>query len=166
MQLLRGINHHLLTSHADLLNPGENLKVLWMIVEAKRKKEESEKKKSLRIWAASSLMRRLWSHYELTINSPCRFPECWIETNCLWAIQLHSSVPPDKKKRRKKQRLWRRITHKAVFQQHFLFVAQTQALWEDHHTLAHTHALTQASTAPGEVTISKRQKPASRSTLK
>lgn len=47
MQLLRGINHHLLTSHADLLNPGENLKVLWMIVEAKRKQEESEKKKKV-----------------------------------------------------------------------------------------------------------------------
>lgn len=46
MQLLQGINHHLLTSRTDPLNPGENLKVLWMIVETDRKEEESEKKKS------------------------------------------------------------------------------------------------------------------------
>lgn len=45
MQLLQGINRHLLTSRADPLNPGEKLKVLWMIVETDRKEEESEKKK-------------------------------------------------------------------------------------------------------------------------
>lgn len=98
MQLLQGINRHLLTSRADPLNPGEKLKVLWMIVETDRKEEESEKKKSLRVWAALSLMGRLWGHYELTINSLCWFPEWGIETNCLSAIQLRSSVPPDKKK--------------------------------------------------------------------
>lgn len=100
MQQLRGINYHLLTSHADPLNPGENLKVLWMMVETEKEEEESEK--TLRIWAASSLMGHLWALYELTINSLCRFPEWGIETNCLLAIQLHSSVPPDKRKKKEK----------------------------------------------------------------
>lgn len=95
MQQLRGINHHLLTWRADPRPPGGNLKVLWMAVEAARKKEQREK-------SVSSLMGLLWSLYELTINSLCRFPEWGIETNCLWAIQLRSSVPPDKKKRRQK----------------------------------------------------------------
>lgn len=49
MQLLWGINHHLLTSRADPVNPGENLKVLWMIAETEIKEEEGreEKKKAL-----------------------------------------------------------------------------------------------------------------------
>lgn len=45
--------------------------------------------------AVSSLMGCLWGLHELTINSLCRFPEWGIETNCLSAIQLHSSAPRD-----------------------------------------------------------------------
>lgn len=141
MQLLRGINHHLLTPHADPLNPGENLKVLWMIVDTERKGEESEKK-SLRIWAASSLMGRLWGLYELTINSLCRFPEWGIETNCLLAIQLHSSVPPDKKKKRKKRWLWRRITHKAVFETFPFCFADIGPMGRPPYMCVHSHTLT------------------------
>lgn len=117
MQLLRGINNNLLTSCSDPLNPRENLKVLWIIVETAKTDEEIEKK-SPRVWGASSHMGRVWGLYELTINSLCRRPESRIETNCLLAIQLRSSVPPDKEKERKrrKQWLWRQITHKAVFE--------------------------------------------------
>lgn len=149
MQLLRGINHHLLTLCADPLNPGENLKVLWMVVETERK-EEYEKKKS------SSLMGCLWSLFELTINSLCRFPEWRIETNCLLAIQLRSSVPPDKKKKRKEKRdgcegeLPIRL-----FLKHFLFVLQAQAPWEDPHTLVSAHSDTHTHTPLIEVTILK-----------
>lgn len=101
MQLLRGINNNLLTSCSDPLNPRENLKVLWIIVETAKTDKESEKK-SPRVWGASSHMGRVWGLYELTINSLCRRPESRIETNCLLAIQLRSSVPPDKEKEKKK----------------------------------------------------------------
>lgn len=51
-----------------------------------------------------------------------------IETNCLSAIQLRSSVPRDKrnKKKRKVEKRWRcsRIAHKPVF------FRETQTLWE------------------------------------
>lgn len=110
MQLLWGINHHLLTSYADPLKAGGNLKILWMVAGREKKEEESEKKKSLRIRAASSLMGRLWGLYELTINSLCRFPEWGIETNCLLAIQACCWT------KRKKRWLWRRLTRKAVFE--------------------------------------------------
>lgn len=150
MQLLRGINHHLLTSRADP-KPWRNLKVLWMIVETERREEESEKKKSLRIWAVSSLMGRLWSLYELTINSLCRFPEWGIETNCLLAIQQRSSVPPDKKKKKKKKRwLWRQITHKAVFETFPFFFADTSPMGRPPYSY----------TSHSEVTILKSQKSA------
>lgn len=47
MQLLWGINHHLLTSYADPLKAGGNLKILWMVAGREKKEEESEKKKVL-----------------------------------------------------------------------------------------------------------------------
>lgn len=69
-------------------------------------------------------MGHLWALYELTINSLCRFPEWGIETNCLLAIQLRSSVPPDKKKRKRKEKSDRCEGELPIrlFLKHFLFV--------------------------------------------
>lgn len=132
MQQLRGINHHLLTPRTDPLNPRRKPKGV-MDDSRDREKGGGEWEKSLSVWAASSLRGRPRGLYEWTINSLCRFPEWGIETNCLLAIQLRSSVPRDKMRKKKKKRrwLWSRVTHKAVFLKHFLFVLQTQTLWED-----------------------------------
>lgn len=75
-----------------------------------------------------------WVLYELTINSLCRSPEWGIETNCLLAIQLRSSVPQDKKRERKsKEESDARDGDlpMGLFLKHFLFVWPTQSLWKD-----------------------------------
>lgn len=93
-------------------------------------------------------MERLWGLYELTINSLCRFPEWGIETNCLSAIQLRSSVPADIKKKERSGGCDGKLPIR-LFLKHFLFVLQTQALWEDPHALTYTY------TPPSELTISR-----------
>lgn len=114
------------------------------VMDDSREKEtgggEWEKSESM---AVSSLMWCLWGLHELTINSLCRFPEWGIETNCLLAIQLHSSAPRDKKKKNKKRRkpwLWGWITHKACFWNISFLFCRHRPQWEGHHTLACTHS--------------------------
>lgn len=128
MQQLRGINHHLLTPRTDPLNPRRKPKGVMDDSRDREKGGGGEWEKSLSIWAASSLRGRPWGLYEWTINSLCRFPEWRIETNCLLAIQLRSSVPRDKMKKKSGCEAELPIR---LFLKHFLFVLQTQTLWED-----------------------------------
>lgn len=118
MRPRRGINHHLLTSCADPLDPGENQKVLWMIVET-QKRGGGGKKKSQRTsrFLSQGGVRGAFMSGQLIVSVGSF--NGGIETNCLSAIQLRSSVPRDKrnKKKRKVEKRWRRsrITHKPVF---------------------------------------------------
>lgn len=70
-----------------------------MTAEAADTGEESEEEYELLPLARG----RLRGLYESTINGLCRLPESRIEMNCLSAIRLRSSVPPDKAGKRERK---------------------------------------------------------------
>lgn len=151
MQLLRGINHHLLTSRADPLNPGENLKVIWMIVETERKEKGSMRKKSLPLsWGVYGA----FLSWQLIVsvgflNGELRRIVSWL-FSCVQACRQTK-----RKKRKEKRDGCEGELPIRLFLKHFLFVLQAQAPWEEPHTLVSAHSDAHTHTPPNEVTISK-----------
>lgn len=129
MQLLWGINHHLLTPRADPLNPGENLKVLWMIAETERKERKKKKALAYELLPLSGGVHGAFMSGQLIVsvgflNGELRRIVSWLFS----CVQACHETKWKKKKGKKNDGCEAELPTR-LFLKHLLLVLQTQTLW-------------------------------------